>query len=480
MQLSQTPSEMELFITLDDTDTRKKIERLRRDLVKIGDDEAQRFKEEGAKRMVVPEGKDEKPVNALTKALKDQEQATKELSDEQIAFNRIMHDFGVTTKTDVIFAMERYLLAVRNGSMTVAQSTKIHKSLAREIKESGFNLNDLKKENKEFFLELTKSVQVQEKQEASMKKSKTMYDRMDLTVSKLNNKFTTYNESVQKNKDVLAEKLKLDNMLTAAEKKLAANIEITTKEMLDFQKQTDKVNTEMNKASKKISIFADTWGRLPQIFSRVGSALMVYKLFKLLEQGIKAAFEMTMEFANKLDLTSARLHGLTGSLKETKEIMTQVLQVNQQVPYTFDEITKAATILKARGIEPTSKMLKVLAATSLALDKPLEGIVDSFAKIQSGSRTTERYLKPLGIGFDEFTDALEDTTNQSDALLSILERNEGVLNSMNQTLPTLWKNVMTLVSQWTLQWPVVNDLFNSLFSEPLYRGQRLNKRASVV
>lgn len=303
---------------------------------------------------------------------------------------------------------------------------------------------------------------------------------MGAEIHKLEQKIEMSNRATKKNSKALLANAKAAE--AAYREHLKTNGTIDPAQMDKFRKAVGEASTKIALANKNTATWTDSLARVWRSFKRIGVAMIAYHIWKEFQQLAKKAIEVTLEFASNLDVLSARLAGTSQSIASAANTMENVLSVSIQVPFAFDEIAKAATILNARGIEPSIKTMKTLAATAAALDKPLEGITDAFSKIQSGSSTTERFLKPLGIGFFEFQLELQRTAAVGEAVENILSRNNKVLQHTQYTIPNLTKNLQALSGQWALfiSMPVIRWVKDLVFElNNWFKVQRLIQGMTV-
>ncbi len=217
-----------------------------------------------------------------------------------------------------------------------------------------------------------------------------------------------------------------------------------------MNKAFDESAIAAKKAADGSGFLAGAWSRLPIIAQRVFDAMIVYKLFNLVEQGIRGIADASLGMAVRLDVARARMEGLTGSVEQTNRVLRDSIKASQESSITFDEMAKNASILQARGLTPTIALLRTLAATSIALDKPMEGVVDTFAKLTIRTEGMSRGLIQLGISHEEFLRSIAKGLSPEQAMEEALRKNLRVMDEMKNTLPVLEKNLSTALGVGTI------------------------------
>ena len=189
----------------------------------------------------------------------------------------------------------------------------------------------------------------------------------------------------------------------------------------DAVNQLNRVNKAAGKTEKQVNGLSGALTKLVTAFAGIKTAQFVF--FKTAE----------------LETQTRSLKVLTGSLKETQKIITDLQKFGNVTPFTSSELIETAKRLKAFGVE-TDKLVdttKRLGDVAGATGADLGGIATAFGQIQAKGRLQGEELlqlqergvdlqgtlrKEYGLTADEFQKALSSGRIGADAVNFALEK----------------------------------------------------------
>jgi hypothetical protein len=442
---------------------------------------------------------DLQPINAMGKAV---DQLAKRLGLSQPKareLNSALHQLGVTTSTDLLEKFRAYEMSLADTTLTTKQQQDAANALVRTWRKTGLGADKLTKELQELVAVQDKaekeSKELADQQKANHaadeKKEKDIRDEIRLrkeqaaAIDRVNSHMRKLRNSVELSRfdekpNAISRTLSMGGPNSPMSQFNTAQGLIATqggfKQQLDaviasggdFKAVVDKSGQAAEAAGHKIAVMgkktsfaAEAFRRIGPVAARVFDALIVYKALAIVGQVFSKITDITIGMAIEFDKAEGRIRGVTGSAVFAKDVFDELRSAAGRIPLEFNEMSKASQIMIARGLNPSVKNLKILAATARAIDKPLENVIDQFARITITSGAESRGLKQLGIGFSQFSKELETATDRETALLNLLEgRNKAVFDEANQSLGDMTTRLINLVGAFAA--PVTGPIVDFL------------------